>query len=316
MNRAVVLACDQNYAPYAILLAISIAEKHPGRDFDILIFSHEDINLPSRCAELGIIAQHITDTSGISASAATSRHGVASYLRLLIPGLIASIYHRILYLDSDIILSGQGLELLLNSDLRDHWVAAVRDNTQWRTPARHNREFRLLGKPNHPYFNAGVMLIDTDRWRTLNIQQRILGILADFPQAILYSDQSALNIVANGTWAEISPVWNWQYTFSSRFFADLVEPRILHFIGSNKPWKDVNKQLPARFRRFYSQGIRQHWPQLLETMKDLDGDAPAWPRNLRRSLLKHYLSLGAMKRYLDRFESPSQLIYHQGENRF
>jgi hypothetical protein len=97
-------------------------------------------------------------------------------------------------------------------------------------------------------------------------------------------------------------VWNWQYTWSSRFFADLVEPKFVHFIGPNKPWRDTACALPPRFRRVYRAFAERHYPARLD-LAAIDPVRRGWPPKLARAYLKHLLSCGAMTDYLNRFET-------------
>lgn len=293
-RQAIALACDRAYAPYTTRLAARLAATHPQRTFDICIFSTENFELPQACRDAGVILHTLSNLDAIPAAAAAGRHGIATYIRLLIPELEGIDYGRILYLDTDIVCDHGGLDGLLDAEMGDHCIGAVRDNKQWRSPRRRVPEFVATRQANLPYFNAGVLLIHTEGWRQREIGARAIRALVDCPQAILHSDQSALNIVVRGEWAEMSPIWNWQYTHASRFFVELVEPRLIHFIGPTKPWNDSSGKLPGRFRRFFQPD-------------DTPPAGPTWPANLRQSLWKHYLSSGAMKTYLDRFEHPWQL---------
>lgn len=304
----VALACDKNYAPYSICLASRIAELHSTRDFDICIFSLDKLELPQQCSRLGITARCIADHEPALPQHPAGRHGPAAYTRLLIPSIIRDVYQRVLYLDTDIVCEKEGLNQLLQVDLGDHCVGAVRDNKQWRTPNKRVPEFAAIGARRHPYCNTGVLLIDIDRWIQQDMSPRILMAIQDFPNAIFHSDQSALNIVTQGQWAEMSPIWNWQYTYASRFFAELVEPRLIHFIGPNKPWSKGNSQFNIRFRRFFADVDAESGNRATTPGASHEDDQACWPSDLRKSLWKHYTSCRAMKRYLDRFASPYQLL--------
>lgn len=108
-ENAVVMACDKNYAPYALFLASQIALSHPDRNFDICIFSQDVLELPPGLAELGINLEIIPGQNPFSNGPNPSRHGAAAYLRLLIPPLAIHRYKRLLYLDSDIFWMGWAL---------------------------------------------------------------------------------------------------------------------------------------------------------------------------------------------------------------
>lgn len=292
------MACDAGYLPYAFCLAASIDAMHPGRGFDIGLVSEDPVEVPSHLTYLRLRTWRLERPNPFTSSPNGSRHGAATYLRLLVPDLLASDYDRLLYLDSDVLCTGPGLDKLLEADMGRHWLAAVRDNTQWRTPSRRLAEFRAVGRPARPYFNGGVLMIDVAGWRAEQVEARALAMIRSRPDAVLRHDQSILNLIADGHWAEMSPVWNWQYTWSSRFFAELCEPRLVHFIGPRKPWTNAGASLPVRYRRVYG-------------MVPEDADAfigSAWPPDLRRSLLKHWAAMPAMARYLSRFTNPLRLV--------
>ncbi len=302
VENAVVLACDANYAPYALFLAQQIATTHPGRNFDICIFSQDVIEIPVGLRHLGLKLESIPGENPFSKSLYLSRHGSATYLRLLIPPLVLGRYKRLLYLDSDIFVGGSGIDRLFAIDMLNAPVAAVRDNLQWRTPKRLVPEFKAVGLSSIPYFNAGVLLIDVERYLSEGILEKCLQLLATHPKILRRHDQSLLNLVLKGRWAELSPVWNWQYTWSSRFFADLAEPRLIHFIGPRKPWKDTLNALPARYRNAYMNFMDTHYSAQTD-MAPIEGNTLGWPASLGKVFIKHLLSAVAMKRYLDRFNN-------------
>ena len=93
-----------------------------------------------------------------------------------------------------------------------------------------------------------------------------------------------------------------QYTWSSRFFADLAEPRLVHFIGARKPWKDRDAALPARFRAPYA-GIAADWPGM-PTLDMAGPQVAGWPPRAGRMFLKHWWSAKRMQGYLARFPDP------------
>lgn len=313
VTSAVVMACDAGYAPYAMVLAQSIFASHPARDFDVIIFSQDAITLPPALAAAGLRVEGFARANPYTHGPHMGRHGADAFLRLLLPEQLAARYARILYLDSDILCMGPDLGRLLKTDMKGHALAAVRDNTQWRTPNRLLPEFRAMKRSARPYFNSGVLLIDTAAWMAAGIGAECEALFARKAQVMTRHDQSLLNIVADGKFAELSPVWNWQYTWSSRFFADLAGPKLVHFIGARKPWKDVKNQLPARFRAPYA-AMAEQGPSPFDLAK-LDHEAPAWPTNLRKSFLKHWWAAPAMAAYLARFPDPYVAQDTEGGNR-
>jgi hypothetical protein len=302
-RTAVVMACDARYAPYAAALADQIARAHPERGFDICLASAAPLELPDSLGGLGLRRVVMEGANPFAGGPHQSRHGAETFLRLLLPGRLAGEYGRLLYLDSDIWHEGGGLDRLMAADLGGAMLGAVRDNTQWRTPGRRNPEFRALGMGARPYFNAGVLLVDTGAWVAAGMEARLTELWRTKGAAMTRHDQSLLNVALDGGWAELSPVWNWQWTWSSRHFAEMVQPRLVHFIGRRKPWTDVEAELPPRFRAGYAGFAARHWPGRGD-IADVDPDRPGWPANLRRGLVKHWFAAPAMQRYVGRFGDP------------
>jgi hypothetical protein len=300
-EAAVVFACDRHYAPFALFAATQVARLHPGRDFDICLCSPDgDLPLAPGLAGFGF-GYCSVDTGGAFAGLGVDRRRTqAMYLRLALPAAFEGRYRRLLYLDSDVFVQGGDFRALLSLDLGGRAVAAVRDNRQWRTPQRRPAEFRRLGLPAARYLNSGVLLIDVPRYRELSILERCLEIGRAHPEVLSNHDQSLLNLALNGAWAELSPLWNWQYTWASRFFETMADPHVVHFIGPKKPWTHAGGELPLRFRRAYRAFFAEHFPGAPPVGED--GTAPMANRAaLQRSLAKHLASAHKMAAYMGRF---------------
>jgi lipopolysaccharide biosynthesis glycosyltransferase len=152
-----------------------------------------------------------------------------TYLRLRIGELLPARLERVLYLDSDIIINGDVTELF-DMDLVGFPFGAVPDAL-----VDKNREIRtkIALDANAHYFNAGVLLIDLSRWRSLSIGGRAISYCRSNRDSITYHDQCALNHVANGQFYVLDDTWNFQTNSSAR---QLRSALIVHFTGPFKPW--------------------------------------------------------------------------------
>ena len=164
----------------------------------------------------------------------------ANYFRLIAAELFEET--RIIYLDSDILLR-QDLLGLWQTDLGNFPLAAVRDF--------YVKDYNRLGlSESEGYFNSGIMLLNLDQWRKMNLGKKVLDFIRLFPQRIQFADQCGLNGFLKGNWLAIHPKWNVQsemITPQADFLdipspnLDLVEeavsnPAIIHFTGPYKPW--------------------------------------------------------------------------------
>ncbi len=299
-DRAVVFACDGNYARFAYFAAAQIDRLHPDRDFDICLCApDEDLAPAPGLSALGLRLCRVSTAGIFGALSLDARRTEATYLRLALPAAFTGQYRRLLYLDSDVFVQGGDLGALLELDLGGRAVAAVRDNSQWRTPSRRPEEFRRLGLPAAAYFNGGVLLVDVPAWHDQKVLERCLDTGREHPEALVLNDQSLLNLTLRGDCAELSPRWNWQYTWASRLFEAMEDANVVHFIGPRKPWKDERGELPLRFKRAYRAFMAAHFP---DQPVGPDGTLPHGnPVFLRRMLVKHLLALGKTCAYLDRF---------------
>lgn len=310
-RHAIVLCCDQNYLPYALNAASQINALHPTREFDICVcYGERAVSIPNSLEHLDIRLCHFetgTLFDGLRLDKGKS-HDV--YLRLALPEVFAADYDRILYMDSDIFVQGGDFHALLQLEFDTHPIAAVRDNSQWRSPNRRPRQFKVLGLPSARYFNAGVILMDVARYNAQGLLQRCVDLGRAHADQMIRHDQNLYNAVLQGAWAEISPMWNWQFTWSSRLFASIYEPHVVHFIGSAKPWNDPLGQLSARYARDMRRFAERHfhdfqWPE--DPQPRLAPDS----LKMRKTLLKHLTSGHRMARYMARF--PNDRVVHTSE---
>ena len=301
MNYAVALACDRNYFPYALCVANNLYQQEGARDYDIVIVNSDGCKSPKAVSIPNLEVLHPNEPNPFESLGSRSRHGLATYLRFLVPSLLANRYQKVLFLDSDTIVA-KPLSPIFDIDLGDRCIGAVRDNLQWRTPRRQMPEFSERGLSCAPYFNAGVLLIDIDSFNRSNYLEKAVAMATRPGESLPRNDQSLLNILFYKSWVEISPIWNWQYTWSSKLFADLAEPIIYHFIGKKKPWNDHEARLPQRFRKFFYNSLDEFYPENRQEIITASRQSGCKPEKLKRTFIKHALCSKAMFDYLDRFD--------------
>lgn len=292
---AVIVACDATYLRYAAVLARQLAAV-PGRRYDVLIGSPEALELPEALTRAGIGAAHATDAEIASALPLDARRSLATYMEVFLAARLRGIWGRILVLDADMLLERGDPSGILAAGLHGHAVAAVRDNRQWRTPGRRVAEFKALGWPAAPYFNAGAVMIDTEAWARDDLTARCRAFARD-RLAGLGRDQALVNGVLHGDWAELSPLWNWQFTRASAHLTAMADPCLIHFIGPLKPWKpEAAAAVPLRYREAYSEAgtsPSRHWPAA---------------SGLRGALLRQWRAAGPMLAYLSRFPAADSVL--------
>jgi len=243
----VAFGIDANYAPHMAVVVASIIANSPNARFRFMILND---GIPkAEQLKLESVAQgHIFDWCCMDdlriLSLKTKTHvSRASYYRIAIPTVAPENAERVIYLDSDIVVIGDLVDLW-KSDLEGKSIGAVFDINvdsvdfakRWDlAPSRLN------------YFNAGILVLDLKKIRAENKINDAFDLLASQWDKLVYDDQCLLNVLYWNDWKLLDPVWNFQRNMilpnlEQTSFATPEEipsgrrPKIVHFTQTNKPW--------------------------------------------------------------------------------
>jgi lipopolysaccharide biosynthesis glycosyltransferase len=171
----------------------------------------------------------------------------AGLYRLSIPEILSQDIIKVLYLDCDIIINGDIFDLW-STNIDNYVVAAVEDAIPF------NRSQALMMPGKSLYFNSGVLLINLRKWIHLNITDKILKFMIDFPERRTYNDQDGLNAVLYNDWLRLLPKYNQQsalhylpykrLVYSEKEYTEALKyPVIVHYTGvikNTKPWHYID----------------------------------------------------------------------------
>lgn len=167
-----------------------------------------------------------------------------AYFRLLSSLLLPETIDRVLYLDVDTIILGS-LGELWNINIDNYAIAAVEDMAGGEIK-RYNR---LHFHPLYGYFNSGVLLINLKYWRDNQLHQVFFDYIKNYPDRVYYHDQDVMNAILHSVRLSMPYKYNVQNGFFYRdpefLFWDreseledaIRNPVVIHFAGSDKPWK-------------------------------------------------------------------------------
>lgn len=272
------LCVDRNMLMPAFFVAAEAARRAGGR---------YDVHLLAEATEIDAAHRGWLEARGIQAipgldfprlraiAIREQRLTPATLIRLLMPGILAARYRRVLYLDADTEVCGD-LAPLFALDLGAAPLAAVpAARIADMVPARQRQadyaHFRALGMSEpFRYFNSGVMLVDIARWMADDLGERLLGFIERNAAVCTLPDEDALNAVLDGRIAEISPVWNlrgWEMAIPN--VTDYVDPVIRHYDGPHKPWQRFARnrrlfRLEGAYRRYRAFVAGTPWRGWLE----------------------------------------------------
>lgn len=187
----------------------------------------------------------------LSMDVTVDRGSLSQYARLFVSSDLPQELDRVLYLDCDIVVK-ESIRELWNLDLQGKTVGALMDAF-----SKHYRKNIDL-EPDDIMFNSGVMLIDLEKWRQDEIEEKLLKFIKAKNGRIQQGDQGALNAVLSHDTYCFEPRMNavtiyfdfiygelLTYRKPPEFYSEeqireaVMEPHIIHFttsFASRRPW--------------------------------------------------------------------------------
>jgi lipopolysaccharide biosynthesis glycosyltransferase len=288
----VACAADAHYVqPMATMLRSLFANVAQGRAIRVHaldggIDEQDKAKIAASCGQRGSISWIQASDSRFPGAPLWGRMPVSTYYKLLIADRLPTELDKVLWLDCDMVVSGD-VSRLWDHDLAGRHVLAAQDAVVPQVSSRSGvAAWQELGLPaTAPYFNAGVMMIDLALWRRDRVGHRALDYVLANRDRVCFLDQEGLNAVLAGLWGELDPRWNHNVSIPSGSTRGgngaEGDPWILHYAGNLKPWR---------------QGVRKPSDQLYFHYLDLTpwkGSRPTW--SPMATLVTLYERIGARK---------------------
>jgi lipopolysaccharide biosynthesis glycosyltransferase len=167
--------------------------------------------------------------------------------------MLASIIHeeRVIYLDSDLVIK-RDLGDLFHADLNGHVVGVAGvGNIEW---ALEREFFTSIGLDKEAkYFNAGVLVMDLDKWRAFNITRKCIEFADKYPDMLLTADQTVLNYVFyRNNFCELDKSYNRALYADSNSVDPAESGSVFHFVGAPKPWDFCGEFIHNNYPLFQS----------------------------------------------------------------
>lgn len=255
--QPIVLVCaaDNNYAmPLAVTVCSAVTNIQSDRKIALFVldggisdFNKRKITKSLNTAQVSI--SWIKPDKTIFENLVLTRHlTLTCYYRLLITELLPQEFDKAIYLDTDMVVTGNLAELW-DIDIADNYVLAVQDDVDLYIGMSDGlRNYKEVGiSPDCKYFNSGLLVINLQKWRDDDIGRKVIEYIKQNREYVR-NDQDGLNAVLAGKWGELHPRWNvmprlydypsWQDSpFKQEVYNELLEkPGIIHYTNSPKPW--------------------------------------------------------------------------------
>lgn len=183
----------------------------------------------------------------------------ATYYRLFLGEILPSTITKTLYLDGDVIVR-HSLEDLWNTDMKDCAIAGVNH-----PEIIVSGFFSRLGYPAElGYFNAGVLLINLDKWRKTHVVNRFMDFMKQHSDGLLAHDQDVLNYVFKEDKITLPCQYNlmscflYQRVYSDEMKDAASDTVIVHYL-LDKPWWVYNRHLHPYRSTFFKYQRQTLW---------------------------------------------------------
>jgi lipopolysaccharide biosynthesis glycosyltransferase len=199
-----------------------------------------------------------SDSPLLGLSSDSTHISPVTFLRLHATKWLPKEVSKFVYIDVDTVTTGNLAELF-QVDMAESTIAAVQDwllpfvsssyrqSVFGRSPLPLYRDFGHDDKT--PYFNAGLILVDRERWDAKDVTAKVLNYIQSVKTR--YADQDGLNAILASDCRLLDPSWNvtpqlvgiesWPdqgYVQSIRLkaAAAISEKKLIHYVGARKPW--------------------------------------------------------------------------------
>lgn len=260
----VALSINDYYVPYAAVVLQSIHDNINSEEKYDIIIMNRDVSAVSQKALRAIF----DDTNNVSIRFFNvsrfekqfenlflrGHFALETYFRLLLPNIMEG-YKKVLYLDSDLVVTADIAELF-KENINGYLLAACHDADtaglyNGYEPAKKDYMDNVL-KIERPYqyFQAGVILFNLDEFRKKYTVEEMLKFAASYEWQLL--DQDVLNYLAQDSYKPVDMKWNVMTDWNRIRIAKIISrapkylqdeyqkahaaPNIIHYAGPDKPW--------------------------------------------------------------------------------
>lgn len=280
---------DNNYARCCASSIASFCFNNPTKNFNFHIMTN-DLSTTNKkqfeqLAQLYSVNIYIYEINiDTLAKLPTQTHlPIATYFRFILP-LILDNVDKLFYIDADIICL-QNADDLFNINLNNNIIGAVPD-----LPWMNKKRNKTLILQNHIYFNAGMLIINIDKWNNFNTFAKVLQAIQNEPQKFRYLDQDALNLILTKHIQYLDTKFNcidinnidkkniillhfaahpkpWNIAFPISKICNEFNKNLYQYYENKTPWKNLPLELPKNYKeiKIYAKALN-HNKQYLKSI--------------------------------------------------
>ncbi len=250
----IAMSSSEEYLPYVCVYLQSIIDASSCNcKYDIVIFSNSNNEnkkkiIKDTYSKNNISVRFFNPHSffkGLNLEITHDYFNEACYYRIVAP-LIFQSYEKVIFTDIDLIALTDLKELyevnIYNSPLmackEPIWEYFIDNNICFRDLSfrKYSKDILQL-KDIKKYYNTGIILFNVKKFLEGNYFNKLLNLIEQ--NHFIYQEQCALNCLLNDKILPLNKEWNYEILDIIQYEDD-IKPKILHFLGENKPWHYKN----------------------------------------------------------------------------
>ncbi|MDO5151123.1 MAG: glycosyltransferase family 8 protein [Oscillospiraceae bacterium] len=167
------------------------------------------------------------------------------FYRLFIPAMFPE-YKKAIYLDSDIVVLGD-ISDLFQINIDNYLLGACNDYFAGEMLENYLNKF--VGVEKEEYFNSGILLMNLEKLRKLNLDEHFLHLYNTYHFECLAPDQDYLNAMCKGNTLLLSQSWNTMphSDYDRNAEENMTGINIVHYFLFFKPWNHYAIQFEKLF---------------------------------------------------------------------
>ena len=230
-------AIDNNYVPFFTVSLTSLKEnrdKEKNYRIHVLYTSLSDnekekiLKMEEKGFSISLLDVSEKVKEIFSSLSLRDYYTMSTYYRIFIPEMFSG-YDKAIYLDSDTIINCD-VSALYSIDLKDNYIAGVRDGAVKNNATFGEYTKKTLGIPSSRYFNAGVIVMNLKEMRKQKFLDKFLT-LSKLYKFTVAQDQDYLNVLCYKKALIIEDHWN-----AMPIDTTYPSPKLIHFNLTAKPW--------------------------------------------------------------------------------
>ena len=297
-KNAVVFCVDDGYLSYALFAAQQIISKHENREFDVCICLPNITKVPEYFIDLDIrfVELEITGIDNLP----VDHLSLAAYSRVFLPQIFSNDYEYIVYLDADVYIRRpffNELMKVVDGFEEDFCIAAAPDITELNRQSRTKNGITPLvsqyletyHEASHLYRNSGVLVFNVSNCIKNNLIEKIFSVAFDTHANLRCHDQSAINLAMKGKMPLFPFEYNWQLHETNYRLINKLNPYIIHFISTNKPWVS-NYVHTQPYIKEYDDFLKRYFRNCLQPLKtpaQIRFEKPKYPNIYREAFSRN-----------------------------